>query len=170
MLYPPCRRIPPNKKTYQMDPANYREAIREAKADEAEGADIMMVKPGMPYLDVVRLLRETSPLPVAVYHVSGEYAMLKVRERAKDPAAACGSCEAFLHSCCHVCSCQCLHSKIIGEERFSGIYIEVAWLPFNNATAGSGRAWLAEREGRRAGGHDVLPACRCGSNPDVLRH
>ncbi|KAG2435112.1 hypothetical protein HXX76_007197 [Chlamydomonas incerta] len=71
------RRIPPNKKTYQMDPANYREAIREAKADEAEGADIMMVKPGMPYLDVVRLLRETSPLPVAVYHVSGEYAMLK---------------------------------------------------------------------------------------------
>ncbi|GIL91353.1 hypothetical protein Vretimale_17738 [Volvox reticuliferus] len=71
------RRIPPNKKTYQMDPANYREAVREAKADEAEGADIMMVKPGMPYLDVVRLLRETSPLPVAVYHVSGEYAMLK---------------------------------------------------------------------------------------------
>jgi hypothetical protein len=62
-----------------MDPANYREAVREAKADEAEGADIMMVKPGMPYLDVVRLLRETSPLPVAVYHVSGEYAMLKVR-------------------------------------------------------------------------------------------
>ncbi|KAG2501031.1 hypothetical protein HYH03_000850 [Edaphochlamys debaryana] len=71
------RKIPPNKKTYQMDPANFREAVREAKADEAEGADIMMVKPGMPYLDVVRLLRDTSPLPVAVYHVSGEYAMLK---------------------------------------------------------------------------------------------
>ena len=49
----PCRRIPPNKKTYQMDPANYREAVRELRADEAEGADIMMVKPGMPYLDVV---------------------------------------------------------------------------------------------------------------------
>lgn len=48
-----CRRIPPNKKTYQMDPANYREAVRELRADEAEGADIMMVKPGMPYLDVV---------------------------------------------------------------------------------------------------------------------
>lgn len=48
------RVIPPNKKTYQMDPANYREALREIRADEAEGADIMMVKPGMPYLDVVR--------------------------------------------------------------------------------------------------------------------
>jgi porphobilinogen synthase len=71
------RIIPPNKKTYQMDPANYREALRELRADEAEGADIMMVKPGMPYLDVVRLLRDNSTLPVAVYHVSGEYAMLK---------------------------------------------------------------------------------------------
>ena len=50
------RKIPPNKKTYQMDPANYREALRECRADEAEGADILMVKPGMPYLDVVRLL------------------------------------------------------------------------------------------------------------------
>jgi len=71
------RKIPPNKKTYQMDPANYREALRECRADEAEGADIMMVKPGMPYLDVVRLLRDNSTLPIAVYHVSGEYAMLK---------------------------------------------------------------------------------------------
>ncbi len=51
---PSTRVIPPNKKTYQMDPANYREALRECRADEAEGADIMMVKPGMPYLDVVR--------------------------------------------------------------------------------------------------------------------
>ncbi|GFH31402.1 delta-aminolevulinic acid dehydratase, partial [Haematococcus lacustris] len=56
---------------------NYREALREIRADEAEGADIMMVKPGMPYLDVVRFLRDNSTLPVAVYHVSGEYAMLK---------------------------------------------------------------------------------------------
>eukprot|EP00197_Chlamydomonas_leiostraca_P013772 CAMPEP_0202865290 /NCGR_PEP_ID=MMETSP1391-20130828/5580_1 /ASSEMBLY_ACC=CAM_ASM_000867 /TAXON_ID=1034604 /ORGANISM="Chlamydomonas leiostraca, Strain SAG 11-49" /LENGTH=390 /DNA_ID=CAMNT_0049545113 /DNA_START=30 /DNA_END=1202 /DNA_ORIENTATION=+ len=71
------RVIPPNKKTYQMDPANYREALREIRADEAEGADIMMVKPGMPYLDVVRFMRDNSTLPVAVYHVSGEYAMLK---------------------------------------------------------------------------------------------
>lgn len=71
------RKIPPNKKTYQMDPGNYREAVRELRADEAEGADIMMVKPGLPYLDVVRLLRDQSPLPISVYHVSGEYAMLK---------------------------------------------------------------------------------------------
>ena len=70
----PCaahRRIPPNKKTYQQDPANFREALREALLDEAEGADIMMVKPGLPYLDVIRLLRDNSALPIAAYHVSG---------------------------------------------------------------------------------------------------
>ena len=66
------RIIPPNKKTYQQDPANYREALREARLDEAEGADIMMVKPGMPYLDIIRLLRDNTNLPVAAYHVSGE--------------------------------------------------------------------------------------------------
>lgn len=71
------RIIPPNKKTYQMDPANFREALRELEQDEAEGADIVMVKPGLPYLDVVRQLRDNTSLPVAVYHVSGEYAMLK---------------------------------------------------------------------------------------------
>jgi porphobilinogen synthase len=71
------RRIPPNKLTYQQNPANYRESLREARADEAEGADIIMVKPGLPYLDIIRLLRDNSPLPVAAYHVSGEYAMLK---------------------------------------------------------------------------------------------
>lgn len=53
------------------DPANYREALREARLDEAEGADIMMVKPGLPYLDIIRLLRDNSPLPIAAYHVSG---------------------------------------------------------------------------------------------------
>ncbi|KAJ9515443.1 hypothetical protein QJQ45_016438, partial [Haematococcus lacustris] len=67
----------PHPVALQMDPGNYREALREIRADEAEGADIMMVKPGMPYLDVVRFLRDNSTLPVAVYHVSGEYAMLK---------------------------------------------------------------------------------------------
>jgi porphobilinogen synthase len=66
-----------DKKTYQMDPANVREALREVRLDEAEGADWLMVKPGLPYLDVIRLVAETSPLPVAAYHVSGEYAMLK---------------------------------------------------------------------------------------------
>ena len=53
------------------DPANYREALREADADEMEGADIMMVKPGLPYLDIIRLLRDNSSLPIAAYHVSG---------------------------------------------------------------------------------------------------
>lgn len=68
---------PPNKKTYQMDPANGREALLEASLDAAEGADMLMVKPGMPYLDIIWRLREASDLPIAAYHVSGEYAMLK---------------------------------------------------------------------------------------------
>lgn len=71
------RKVPKDKKTYQMDPGNFREALRELEADEAEGADIVMVKPGMPYLDVIRLLRDNTSLPVAAYHVSGEYAMTK---------------------------------------------------------------------------------------------
>ena len=66
-----------DKKNYQMDPANVREAIREAQMDEAEGADVVMVKPGLPYLDVLRAVRESVNVPVAVYHVSGEYAMIK---------------------------------------------------------------------------------------------
>ncbi|KAJ0827311.1 putative porphobilinogen synthase [Helianthus annuus] len=66
-----------DKKTYQMNPANYREALIELRADESEGADILLVKPGLPYLDVVRLLRDNSPLPIAAYQVSGEYSMIK---------------------------------------------------------------------------------------------
>jgi porphobilinogen synthase len=66
-----------DKRTYQMDPANVREAVREAALDEAEGADWLLVKPGLPYLDVIRVVREATTLPVAAYHVSGEYAMLK---------------------------------------------------------------------------------------------
>jgi len=66
-----------DKKTYQMDPANAREALREALLDEAEGADVLMVKPAGPYLDVISLLREATPLPVAAYQVSGEYLMIK---------------------------------------------------------------------------------------------
>lgn len=69
--------VPDNKSTYQQDPANFKEALLEARLDEAEGADILMVKPGMPYLDVIRGLHEQSDLPIAAYHVSGEYAMLK---------------------------------------------------------------------------------------------
>ena len=66
-----------DKKTYQQDPANGREALIEAALDAAEGADMLMVKPGMPYLDIIRRLKDASDLPIAAYHVSGEYAMLK---------------------------------------------------------------------------------------------
>jgi porphobilinogen synthase len=66
-----------DKKTYQMDPANAREALRELALDEAEGADMVMVKPAGPYLDVIRELRENTALPIAAYQVSGEYAMIK---------------------------------------------------------------------------------------------
>jgi len=66
-----------DKKTYQMDPANAREAIIEARLDAEEGADFLMVKPGLPYLDVVKSLHDSFDLPIAVYNVSGEYAMLK---------------------------------------------------------------------------------------------
>ena len=69
--------IPKNKDTYQMDPANAREAITEAQLDEQEGADIMMVKPGLAYLDIIHRLREESELPIAAYNVSGEYSMVK---------------------------------------------------------------------------------------------
>lgn len=68
---------PTNKKTYQMDPANGREALVEAALDVEEGADMLMVKPGMPYLDIIRRLKEATTLPIAAYHVSGEYAMMK---------------------------------------------------------------------------------------------
>ncbi len=66
-----------NKYTYQMDPANTDEALREVALDIAEGADMVMVKPGMPYLDVLRRVKETFKVPTYVYQVSGEYAMLK---------------------------------------------------------------------------------------------
>ena len=66
-----------DKKTYQMDPVNTREAIREINLDEEEGADWLLIKPGLPYLDVIRLAREQTELPIAAYHVSGEFAMLK---------------------------------------------------------------------------------------------
>jgi porphobilinogen synthase len=65
-----------DKKTYQMDPANKMEALREAMLDEAEGADFLMVKPALCYLDVIHLLKENSHLPIAAYNVSGECAML----------------------------------------------------------------------------------------------
>ncbi len=66
-----------DKRTYQMDPANSDEAIREVALDVAEGADMVMVKPGMPYLDIVRRVKDAFGLPTFVYQVSGEYAMLR---------------------------------------------------------------------------------------------
>ena len=66
-----------DRRSYQMDPANSREALKEVALDTAEGADIIMVKPALSYLDIVRQVRDTTHLPVAVYNVSGEYAMVK---------------------------------------------------------------------------------------------
>jgi porphobilinogen synthase len=69
--------IPGDKSTYQMDPANGREAIVECQLDESEGADILMVKPGLAYLDIIYRLRQETQQPIAAYNVSGEYAMVK---------------------------------------------------------------------------------------------
>ncbi|MDQ4040737.1 MAG: porphobilinogen synthase [Actinomycetota bacterium] len=66
-----------DRRAYQMDPANVREAVREALLDVEEGADVVMVKPALPYLDVIRAVREATRVPVAAYNVSGEYAMVK---------------------------------------------------------------------------------------------
>lgn len=66
-----------DRRTYQQDPRNFRESLLEADLDIEEGADIVMVKPGLPYLDVLSTLAETSPVPVSTYQVSGEYAMIK---------------------------------------------------------------------------------------------
>ena len=70
-----------DRRAYQMDAANAREAIREAELDYAEGADILLVKPATCYLDIVKTLREEFDLPIAAYHVSGEYAMIKAAAR-----------------------------------------------------------------------------------------
>lgn len=70
-----------DKKTYQMNPANVREALIEAELDELEGADMLMVKPALSYLDVIKELSEVSNLPIAAYNVSGEYAMIKAADQ-----------------------------------------------------------------------------------------
>src|SRR5690606_7439364 len=66
-----------DRKTYQMDPANGDEALREVALDIAEGADMVMVKPGLPYLDIIHRVKENFGLPTFAYNISGEYAMLK---------------------------------------------------------------------------------------------
>ena len=73
---------PISKATYQLDPANVREALREVELDEREGADMVMVKPAGPYLDVIRAVREQTKLPLAAYQVSGEYAQIHAAARA----------------------------------------------------------------------------------------
>jgi porphobilinogen synthase len=71
-----------DKKTYQMNPANAREALRELELDEEEGADMVMVKPALAYLDIIYRLRQNTTLPVAAYQVSGEYAQIEIAARA----------------------------------------------------------------------------------------
>jgi porphobilinogen synthase len=71
-----------DRRGYQMDPANVREALRECELDLDEGADALMIKPALPYLDVIRAVRETYDVPIAAYNVSGEYAMVKAAARA----------------------------------------------------------------------------------------
>jgi len=70
-----------DRRGYQMDPANAREAMKEAELDYEEGADILLVKPAMPYLDIIRMVRDRFEVPVAAYQVSGEYAMIKAAGR-----------------------------------------------------------------------------------------
>ncbi len=73
-----------DRRGYQMDPGNVREALRECELDAAEGADVLMVKPALPYLDVLRAVRDRFDLPLAAYNVSGEYAMVKAAAAAGD--------------------------------------------------------------------------------------
>ena len=72
-----------DKKTFQMDPGNSDEAIREVELDILEGADMVMIKPGLPYLDIVSKVKQTFGVPTFAYHVSGEYAMLKAASQNK---------------------------------------------------------------------------------------
>lgn len=85
-----------DRKSYQMDPANRREALREVRLDVAEGADIVMIKPALPYLDVVAAVRAAVDVPVAAYQVSGEYAMIKHAAQAGALNERAALCEALL--------------------------------------------------------------------------
>jgi porphobilinogen synthase len=85
-----------DRRGYQMDPGNVREALRECEQDVAEGADMLMVKPALPYLDVVRAVRDRFDLPLAVYNVSGEYAMVKAAAAAGHLDERAGATESLL--------------------------------------------------------------------------
>jgi porphobilinogen synthase len=84
-----------DRRGYQMDPGNVREALRECEQDVAEGADVLMVKPALPYLDVLRAVRDRFDLPLAAYNVSGEYAMLKAAAAAGDLDQRAAATEAL---------------------------------------------------------------------------
>ncbi|MDQ6750954.1 MAG: porphobilinogen synthase [Actinomycetota bacterium] len=110
-----------DRRTYQMDPANAREAVREARLDVEEGADAVMVKPALAYLDVIRRVREATEVPVAAFNVSGEYAMVKA-------AAAAG----------------CLDERAAVLEALTGIRRAGADIVISYHAKEVGR-WLAER-------------------------
>ena len=84
-----------DRRGYQLDPGNVREALRECELDVAEGADVLLVKPALPYLDVVRAVRERFDLPLAAYSVSGEYAMVKAAVAAGDLDERAGAVESL---------------------------------------------------------------------------
>jgi porphobilinogen synthase len=84
-----------DRRGYQMDPGNVREALRECELDVAEGADMLMVKPALPYLDVVRAVRDRFDLPLGAYNVSGEYAMIKAAAAAGDLDERAGALESL---------------------------------------------------------------------------
>jgi porphobilinogen synthase len=84
-----------DRRGYQMDPGNVREALRECEQDVAEGADVLMVKPALPYLDVLRAVRDRFDLPLGAYNVSGEYAMLKAAAAAGDLDERAAATEAL---------------------------------------------------------------------------
>jgi porphobilinogen synthase len=84
-----------DRRGYQMDPGNVREALRECELDVAEGADVVMVKPALPYLDVIRAVRERFDLPVAAFNVSGEYALVKAAAAAGDVDERAASLETL---------------------------------------------------------------------------
>jgi porphobilinogen synthase len=84
-----------DRRGYQMDPGNVREAMRECELDVAEGADVLLIKPALPYLDVVRAARDRFDLPLAAYSVSGEYAMLKAAATAGDLDERAAAIEAL---------------------------------------------------------------------------
>ena len=81
-------RLKGDKRTYYVDPANSDDAMREAETDIAEGADMLMVKPGMPYLDIVRRMKDEFAMPTFVYQVSGEYSMIRAAARTAGSTAS----------------------------------------------------------------------------------